>query len=174
MAAGSAGSKLREKMRPTRYSEEQLAAFEAAMGIALPPAYRRYMQEVGGGEGTHSKVSLLEEWNQPYTFEDFPSDFLAQAFPHENAWNDQALWRKEDGWKSAYFDRLLFRGAMRIANRGCEAYDLLVVSGVERGNIWRDERVDGRGIYPLGGPHGRVPIEKYLRGPWWLPWGRPW
>jgi hypothetical protein len=146
---------------PRRYSEHELADFEAAMGIVLPDAYRRYMRD----HGAALKLSALEEWCQPNSPADLPPDFLAQPFPHGSPWNDRALFKKEEGWQSAYFDEMLFRGSMRIANLGCEAYDLLVVSGTERGNIWCDERASaGTGIYPRTGPNGdRLRIEEYLR-----------
>lgn len=151
-------------MRSRRYSEQELVEFERAMRIVLPDAYRQYLCQVGAGLFTPSKVSLLEDWCQPYAAEELPADFLAQEFPHNTTWNDMTLLREQAGGQSPYFDRMLFRGSMRIGNLGCEAYDLLVVSGPERGTIWWDERASSRaGIHPRTGPHGgRLRVEDHL------------
>jgi hypothetical protein len=146
------------------YSETELRSFEETMGVSLPAVYRRYLNKVGAGERFGSKVSLLEDWCQPYFSEELPTDFLARPFPHRKAWNDLSLLNPALGWKSAYFDRLLISGSMRIGNLGDEGYYVLVVSGPERGYLWCDERVSAnRGIYPLESRRGkRITIDRYL------------
>jgi hypothetical protein len=130
------------------------------MHVTLPEAYRVYLMQVGWGK----RLSALEEWCQPYSSTELPGDFLSQPFPFREAWNDVGLKGPVAGWRAAYYDPLLFRGAMRIVNLGCEGYELLVISGAERGNIWSDHRADSSGgIYPLA-RHGRprVTIAEYL------------
>jgi hypothetical protein len=158
---------------PRRYTAEEVAAFEHTMRIELPAAYRAYLLDVGAGFMCGSRVALLEEWCEPHFPEELPADFLAQPFPHSQAWNDLAIHDAARGWNSPYFDAWLCRGAMRVQSLGCDEYLLLVVSGPERGNMWHDARAvshiarggDGqRGIFPkasFGG--GRVTIEEYLR-----------
>ena len=137
--------------------------------MCLPKLYKQYLIDVGAGTFTRSRVTLLEDWAQPYGESELPSTFLAQAFPHHHAWNDRDLLEIGEGWKSPYFDPLLFRGSMRIVNTGCEEYYLLVVSGEESGNVWVDDRVpSGTGIYPLQGTvQDRVTIGDYLYGANW-------
>lgn len=147
------------------YAEEELLAFERAKGVSLPSAYRSYLLKVGAG----AKVSLLEDWCQPYSEAELPSDFLTQRFPHSAPWNDLRLLSPAHGWRSQYFDPLFFCGAIRIANLGCEAYRLLVVSGPERGNIWCDDRVRSNGgIYPIVSWRAkRLTVDRYLRRWFW-------
>lgn len=40
-------------------------------------------------------------------------------------------------------------GAIPICHRGCGLRVWLVVTGVEAGNIWFDDRVERAGLYPL-------------------------
>jgi hypothetical protein len=164
VVAGAPPNKGMEVTSPRRYGEQELAAFETAMGVSLPPAYRRYLAVVGAGLQTGSMVCLLEDWCQPYFEGEMPKDFLLQPFPHGHAWNDRTLCDNAQGWQSAYFEKKWFCGSMRIGNLGCEGYDLLVVSGPERGNVWADERVSaGTGIFPrTGASGGRLSIWEYL------------
>ena len=68
------------------------------------------------------------------------------------------------GWKSKYFDRLLFRGAMRIPDTTRILYDSPPRSVIERGNVWCDKRVtEHKGIYPLvSRSRKRISIDRYL------------
>jgi len=151
-------------MKPRRYQASELEEFEQRAGIALPPAYARYLLSVGAGEAYGSRVGFLEDWCQPFREDELPHDFLAQPFPHCERWNDKSLIRRSEGWFSPYYDRLLFRGSMRIQNLGDEAYSLMVVSGPERGRIWRDERARQQGgIYPVfESPRVRLTVESLL------------
>jgi hypothetical protein len=145
--------------------ERELLDFERTMGVLLPDAYRRYLREVGAGElNAQQGISLLEEWCQPSSPDELPADFLSQPFPFRESWNDLALLDLKAGWDAPYFDEMLFRGSMRIKNRGCEDYHLLVVSGDERGHIWCDERAGSKkGIYPLQRDgRRRVTVDEYL------------
>jgi hypothetical protein len=155
------GGVLRTKRK---YSSGELAEFERTMRVELPEAYKRYLRDVGAGDGLGRGVSLLEDWCQPYSTDELQPGFLAEGFPHTEAWNDLALLDAKAGWRSKYFDASLFRGAIRICNLGCEAYHLLVISGTERANIWTDERVSAKkGIYPLSSPDGRrTTVAEYL------------
>src|SRR5262245_33453986 len=152
------------KVDSRKYSEQELAEFERTMGIQLLDVYKRYIREVGAGVFSASKVSLLEDWCQPISPERLPPDFLRQPFSFHASWNDLTLKDPMAGWGAPYYDAMLFRGSMRIVNLGCEGYNLLVVSGDERGNVWCDERASfSKGIHPLEGDGGkRVTIEEYL------------
>ena len=158
---------------PHRYNAEELGAFERAMRIELPAAYKAYLIDVGAGFMCGSRVALLAEWCEPYDSERLPGDFLAQPFPYAEAWNDVTVHDASKGWGSPYFDPWLCRGAMRAQSLGCDEYLLLVVSGPERGNMWHDARAVShiagsgggqRGIFPKQSFGARrVTIEEYLR-----------
>jgi hypothetical protein len=154
----------RASTMPRRYTSDELATFERSMEITLPDSYKHYVTEVGAGEFVGIKVSLMEEWCQPYDTDELPRDFLARPFPHTSAWNKTELLDPALGWRAPYFDRLLFCGSMRIRNLGCESYDLLVVSGTERGTVWRDARAGSQeGIFPLTTRGAsRLTIDEYL------------
>jgi len=155
-----------EKLATRKYTARELSAFEREMKVSLPEDYKRYLVEVGAGEFTRSKLSLLEDWCQPDSPQELPADFLSQPFPFEGTWNDLSLVDREMGWKAPYFDPLWYRGSMRIQNLGCESYRLLVVSGKERGNLWCDDRASSaKGIYPFTwGRRQRVTIGEFLQG----------
>jgi len=133
-----------------RYSPDELRQFEERMSVQLPSAYRQFLLEVGAGDFAFGEISPLEDWCQPYDEDELPKDFLARPFQFSTAWNDLTLLDRAAGWSSRYFDKLWFCGSMRIRNTGCEGYDLLVVSGPQRGAVWCDRRVsESQGIYPL-------------------------
>ena len=154
---------------PHRCSPAELEEFETRMNVRLPDAYKRYLMDTGAGELTSSRVSLLEDWCQPYDEAALSPTFLSEEFPYREAWNDLRLIDEDKGWRSPYYDPALFRGSMRIVNIGCEGYYLLVVTGEERGNVWVDDRArTAAGIYPLQRPgRERVRIDDYLRADGW-------
>jgi hypothetical protein len=149
-----------------RYTGAELADFEHTMGIRLPTAYRFYLRLFGWADPMRGGLSSLEDWCQPCSPEDLPTDFLRQPFPFTEAWNDLTQLDPDAGWAAPYFDDMYFRGAMRIKNLGCEGYHLLVVSGPERGTVWADERGNASlGVYPLRRwGQRRVGIGRYLAG----------
>ena len=57
-------------------------------------------------------------------------------------------------------------GAIPICHLGCAIRDWLVVTGLERGNIWRDERAHNSGIYPLENDDG----ERLTFSVWYDDW----
>jgi hypothetical protein len=50
--------------------------------------------------------------------------------------------------QEGYFARELLDGAIPICSEGCSLFSWLVVSGAERGHVWRDLRADYEGIVP--------------------------
>jgi len=149
---------------PKKYTEDELLEFERKHGITLPLDYRNYLIHAGVGFNCDPcNICLLEEWCYPN--DEFPADFLSRDFPHTKAWDDKSLAKEGMGWGSPYHDKSLVCGALRIVETGCEGYDLLIVSGPERGNIWHDDRIcSGKGIYPLRTRRkSRVTFADYVR-----------
>lgn len=58
---------------------------------------------------------------------------------------------KYDNVSSYYLDMNHVRGAIIICGEGCGRVVLLVLSGLERGNIWIDGRESDYGVYPFKG-----------------------
>ena len=52
-------------------------------------------------------------------------------------------------WEQDYYNEKHVFGSIRVCHYGCAIYYFLVVSGVEKGNIWVDDRANDQGIYPL-------------------------
>ncbi len=149
--------------KPKIHTEEELVSFEKTWKIKLPAAYRDYLLKVGGSCIPPSKVDLLEDWEcEP---DELPADHLSSDFPHFEAWNDMSLFDEAKGYESDYYDRVHRTGSIPIKSTGCEGFDILVVTGPERGNVWHDDRAcNGEGIYPLEDKDGnRISIEVYLK-----------
>jgi hypothetical protein len=150
-----------------KYAADELDSFENTMHVSLPRSYREYLINVGVGDQTPARLSLLEDWRQPYSSEEMPDEYLSQPFQFTEAWNDRTLVNEVMRWDSPYFDPALLRGSMRIVNLGDESYYLLVVTGSEREHVWCDDRAgNATGISPLQQTNGaRVRIEDYLLNP---------
>jgi hypothetical protein len=50
--------------------------------------------------------------------------------------------------QDAYFSRELLDGAVPLSSEGCNLFSWLIVTGPERGRVWRDLRADYDGIVP--------------------------
>ncbi len=149
--------------KPKTHTEAELASFEKTWKIKLPAAYRNYLLKVGGSCIPPSKIDLLEDWE--YNPEKLPLDHLSSDFPHSEAWNDKSLFDVAKGYDSSYYDRVHRTGSIPIKSTGCEGFDILVITGPERGNVWHDDRAcNGEGIYPLEDKDGnRISIQAYLK-----------
>jgi len=173
-----------ELLAPAR--DDHLAAFEAAHGIALPSAYRRFLRELGnGGAGPHYGLFPLGLWDgggqglEPWG--EYGAGVLREPFPHSTPWNlpddrfmppDLDDVDAEEAWQTAldaeYFDRSLVAGAFPIAHHGCAHRNLLVVTGPHRGEVWLDARASHEGIAPEVDAQGR----RRTFETWYLDWLR--
>jgi hypothetical protein len=142
--------------------ESDVRRFESDLGVRLPEDYREFLLKVGNGGGGGlfplgcdsegaSYQQAMEQWRDgSYRVYMYGGKLLDRAFPHTRAskpanteGTDAADHREDD-----------VRGSMRIYHCGCAIYNILVISGRERGNIWCDSRADGQGIYPECPPGG--------------------
>lgn len=80
-------------------------------------------------------------------------------FPYQKKWNSDFDLNEEiedyteieefQNLELEYFSEEHIYGSIRICHYGCAIYYFLVVSGIEKGNIWVDSRANDGGIYPL-------------------------
>jgi hypothetical protein len=126
-------------------SKSDITGFEEQNSVKLPGDYRDFITQVGNG-GVGPWYGII-----PFRRDGFHR-LLNQPFPHSDAWNVDGLCISEHGdtaEEAVYFDDVHVEGAKRISHLGCGIYAILVFTGAERGNVWIDDRVDARGVFPL-------------------------
>ncbi|PXY45988.1 SMI1/KNR4 family protein [Flavobacterium hydrophilum] len=139
-------------------SEEKILDFEKTNQIELPLEYRDFIKNIGnGGVGPAYGVFKLEDWNFELDIEN--RNFLNENFPYTEKYNltfagnenDEDYIESEEfaNWELEYFSEKHIYGSIRICHYGCGIYCFLVISGLEKGNIWLDSRVNDEGIYPF-------------------------
>ena len=139
-------------------SEFQIETFERINQIQLPSDYRDFLKNIGnGGIGPAYGLYRLEDWNLELDIEN--NNFLMKKFPYQEKWNsyfdineeieDYTESEEFQNWELEYYSEKHIYGSIRICHYGCAIYYFLVVSGIEKGNIWVDDRANDAGIYPL-------------------------
>ncbi len=139
-------------------TENDLSAFENIHSIKLPSDYRDFLKQVGnGGAGPAYGLLPLDQWSIEL---DIATDkFLSTPFPHADKWDSKYTGETKDeyyteskefqDWETDYFSDKYITGSLRVCHYGCAIYYLLIVTGLETGNIWVDDRASDGGIYPL-------------------------
>jgi hypothetical protein len=152
------GSKKHEYKLNNCLSEIEIQKFEKIYQIVLPLDYRNFINNIGnGGVGPAYGLYKLEDWNLEIEIKN--DNFLKTKFPYLEKWNSEFKGNLEDEnymeskefeyWGKEYFDEKHLFGSIRICHYGCAVYYFLIVSGVEKGNIWVDDIANDEGIYPL-------------------------
>lgn len=143
--------------------DDDILAFEARHDIRLPDDYRGFLLHVGnGGAGPAHGLFKLGEMDEGHATKSWDETdgfvgMLSKPFPHTNAWNDltgqpeiddnrandeayeDAFAEKMDAWEEAQYRHCRqVNGAIPICHEGCAIRLWLVVTGPERGHIWRD------------------------------------
>lgn len=152
--------------------EGEVLRFEAEHGATLPADYRDFLLRAGdGGAGPYYGLFPLRD-----TLVSAEPGFLARPFPHRHWWNDT----DPPNWfflqdvdlpaptpesEAAYFDTAHVQGTLRLAHEGCGYYQILVVSGDERGHVWSNNRASDGGIAPVPFPGGDFRVD----GPYLIP-----
>lgn len=154
---------------------QEVAAFEAEHGVALPADYRGFLIHVAnGGAGPAYGLFPLgatdcghgqEQWRENDGF----VGVLSQPFPHTGPWNDLSgrpvfddeqqddeayedeYHERLDAWERVYFRTANVNGAVPICHLGCAKRQWLVVTGQVAGHVWDDDRVDHLGLRPTAG-----------------------
>ncbi|MFJ9060447.1 SMI1/KNR4 family protein [Streptomyces sp. NPDC102409] len=172
----------------------EVADMERWLGAELPEEYRSFLLYVGaGGAGPAYGVlpvrrdgaggwrwagDVPEEIEPAALAEPFPGGadptaaarILAER-PSEEEFDDLAdldvaleLW--EERMAETQYDPRFTAGALCLCDEGCGLKTWLVVTGPERGRIWRDPRCDGTDLHPMRDDDGS-PLD--FAG-WYLGW----
>jgi hypothetical protein len=146
-------------------TETELTNFELRHQITLPLDYREFLLGKGNGGDLFFKLGETDDgwgfslWEENDGF----VGVLAKPFPYTEPWNDLTGYIEHTGEESeeadrAYdemrevFDKRYYQpidGALPLAHLGCAIRLWLVVSGIERGHVWYDDRANLEGLRPL-------------------------
>ena len=119
--------------------DEEIVSFERQHAIGLPDEYRSFLLELG-----MANTGLV-----PLSAAVPAGASLARPFPFERP---STL---RPGGKRSKFEHVtlppgtsVHDGCLYLVDRGCGSYDLLVVTGPQRGAVWASDCDDH--IYPVG------------------------
>jgi hypothetical protein len=111
-------------------------------------------------------LCAIRPWNW-YRLYMFGGMSLDRPFPHRRALPGGSSGDGKDSVSREVDERNdpQVAGSMRIFHSGCTIYNVLVITGKERGHVWCDSRAEGRGIFPERAPNcsGRLTF-----GRWYL------
>ncbi|MEV0068405.1 SMI1/KNR4 family protein [Amycolatopsis sp. NPDC050768] len=161
--------------------ERDVEAVEEQFGAPLPEPYRNFLVEVGAG-GAGPGYGLLGFGRSGRRWEFAADDRrggdrvdLRTEFPHRELFH-HAEWpdftkipqeRRPELTRSLDArDEADTHGTLPLCHSGCGHYDLLVVTGPDRGALWFDGEASDGGIGPQADDHGRMTFDRWYLG--WL------
>jgi hypothetical protein len=150
-------------------AEDDVVRFETLYRIKLPGYYRDFLTSTGnGGAGPYNGIFALGEMDHGFGHREWKErdgsvGTLSASFPFQTPWNDltgmpSANLADEDedvydaqmrAFENRYWSPSLVDGAIPISHAGCAIRILLVVTGNQRGFLWRDSRSEYTGLAPL-------------------------
>ena len=141
------------KLRPV-LAEEHLLVFEEKHRVYLPSDYRMFLKEFSnGGAGPYYGMYALENYYQPRFYDGSDANYIDQGFlhtPFPYTKNNPCIAREtnENLTDEEYAKEFVknFSGAITLAHQGCGYYDMLIVSGIEKGTVWTDATVSDQGM----------------------------
>ncbi|MBN1216466.1 MAG: SMI1/KNR4 family protein [Candidatus Lokiarchaeota archaeon] len=129
----------------------QIEKIEEKYKIKLPEEYRTFLQQIGnGGAGPNYGIIPINKILEREI--DFEIGDLTKSFPHSTKWNLNPPKPNDDNeewFLDNYYNSKWINGSIPISDMGCCKWMLLIVTGKEKGTIWRDYRVENKGITPL-------------------------
>lgn len=131
--------------------EDDIAVFEELAGITLPEDYRLFIKHLGNGGAGPGYDGLFSMEN----YESFDPQDLENPFILTKLWEPEI----DDPIEGNPLN-----GAMRISDDGCGTDILLVVNGIQKGNVWVDCRESEGGIYPF------YKKRKFTFSDWYIQW----
>jgi len=153
-----------------------VAAFEARRGIVLPEAYRRFVLEVADGLRLDGEAQLysLTEVDTATGDADAARPFAYDAA--ETAAIEAAIAVAGAAGRSVLEDRAVMGlqkagdpdGCLTLAGNGGNDFSALVVTGDQRGRMWRTGELDAPETRALYAPGGDTAPLDFLD--WLIPW----
>jgi len=136
-------------------TEDYILKFEENHKIHLPNDYKAFLKEVGnGGAGPHYGMYKLENYYQPRFYDGSDANyvgdnFLQTPFPYtkSNPFIEDDIDEVISGEEYAKEFIKNISGAITLAHQGCGYFDMLIVSGEEKGKVWVDATVSDYGMY---------------------------
>lgn len=121
-------------------TQEQVSAFEQKYNCSLPEDYREFIQRVGdGGLGKQGINALCRENNKtgnPYNVVSLaPFPFVWQLIVDEETGEEYGL--SFAYWEEVKTEDKNFDLALNFFCEGCDWYLYLVLTGEEKGTVWR-------------------------------------
>jgi hypothetical protein len=144
-------------------SEAKLREFEASYNVTLPEAYRSFLLNIGNGGNFpgYGLIPLEAIVAGSHLFTYLQSDplYLSKPFPLTSQLDLITLQTQQsasrlDGVR-AYDPAYYRKGLLPIADYGCGICYSMVLTGPQRGRIWRDNFANGAGIFPICSEQGQ-------------------
>ena len=125
------------RMNPA-ISEEQLSFNEKKYNVQLPEEYREFLKNVeNGGAGPGYGFYPLDYALPPQNILDQNPKLLTTPFPYDG-FDALSIWEKiQKGDKNCWDKNHLLTGYVIIAFWGCGEYDILIISGDQKGKVWK-------------------------------------
>jgi predicted nucleic-acid-binding Zn-ribbon protein len=119
-------------------TEDEVRRFEKQQGVELPSEYREFICTVGnGGAGPGYGIVPLEKcWIRGALHLPFPYTAACDPLAHLDDSHDDSEWNRA------------YNGCMAIGTDGCGIWNLLVVTGPRRGDLWKDLASQDQGFSP--------------------------
>lgn len=171
-------------------AEAEVDDAEQSFKVRLPDDYRGFLLHVGaggagpgcglltlrrtahawdwaGGDPPRSDLGRLHQPFAPWHVDGVPIDPLRLRMPvRYNFEYGEDFKVAYQLWEKAMWHPDRTAGAVCLCDEGCLRCDWLVVTGDERGMVWRDYRIDGIDLAPLFDARGcRLDF-----GQWYLGW----
>ncbi|WP_165966614.1 SMI1/KNR4 family protein [Actinomadura sp. 7K507] len=127
------------RYRNTPLTRDAVAAFEGALGVSLPPAYREFLLRVGPGAGPYYGIFTPQESLDEFELVGDPAgEFRFTRADVERLYGRRRAWlRDPDSTGGPAADSLVPEdGCIPIGTQGCEGLVVLVVTGDLAGTIW--------------------------------------
>ena len=134
------GSKEHKYKFKSPITKNELNLFQELYEIELPEQYRNFILHFGSeGCGPHYGLIPLEQAVKNQKGQPQDAEFIAvsKPFKFKEFWNQQYTKGDYGVWETNYFKAHWIDGALRISHEGCGYYTLLIVTGNEKGNIWK-------------------------------------